>query len=256
MLRAMDRFEAAAAELASAPADLDRRLLPRQRGRHDADHPGVPGRASRRRRPAGRAHLAAHPRWPARRSDRSRHRARAGGRTGSAWRPCRWPECPSTTWPCPRTIGWRAGRWSRRTDLDGEPVLVVERADAPTAHDEIESYCAAMGARPRWITHAAVQVERVLDLVALGTGIGWLNSWQATRGRSRDGCRRPAAATGGAVRRVPRRLADRRPVRPDRRVRGGRARDLRSAEPAALNRYGAATTLRRRCGWRRRRSRG
>jgi DNA-binding transcriptional LysR family regulator len=42
-----------------------------------------------------------------------------------------------------------------------------------------------MGARPRWITHAAVQVERVLDLVALGTGIGWLNSWQAARGRTR-----------------------------------------------------------------------
>ena len=58
-------------------------------------------------------------------------------------------------------------------------MLVVDRADAPTAHDEIESYCTAAGARPRWITHAAVQVERVLDLVAVGTGIGWLNSWQA-----------------------------------------------------------------------------
>jgi DNA-binding transcriptional LysR family regulator len=71
------------------------------------------------------------------------------------------------------------------TDLDGEPVLVVERSDAPTAHDEIESYCAAMGARPRWVTHAAVQVERVLDLVALGTGLGWLNSWQAARAGGR-----------------------------------------------------------------------
>jgi DNA-binding transcriptional LysR family regulator len=64
-------------------------------------------------------------------------------------------------------------------DLDGEPVLVVDRADAPTAHDEIEAYVAAAGARPRWIPHAATQVERVLDQVALGTGIGWLNSWQA-----------------------------------------------------------------------------
>jgi DNA-binding transcriptional LysR family regulator len=64
-------------------------------------------------------------------------------------------------------------------DLDGEPVLVVDRADAPTAHDEIEAYVAAAGARPRWIPHAAIQVERVLDQVALGTGIGWLNSWQA-----------------------------------------------------------------------------
>jgi DNA-binding transcriptional LysR family regulator len=64
-------------------------------------------------------------------------------------------------------------------DLDGEPVLVVDRAEAPTAHDEIEAYCAAAGARPRWIEHAAIQVERVLDQVALGSGIGWLNSWQA-----------------------------------------------------------------------------
>jgi DNA-binding transcriptional LysR family regulator len=71
-------------------------------------------------------------------------------------------------------------------DLDNEPVLVVERADAPTAHDEIESYCTSMGARPRWVIHAAVQVERVLDLVALGTGIGWLNSWQAARAGSRQ----------------------------------------------------------------------
>jgi DNA-binding transcriptional LysR family regulator len=64
-------------------------------------------------------------------------------------------------------------------DLDGEPVLVVDRAEAPTAHDEIEAYLAAAGARPRWIPHAAIQVERVLDQVALGSGIGWLNSWQA-----------------------------------------------------------------------------
>jgi DNA-binding transcriptional LysR family regulator len=64
-------------------------------------------------------------------------------------------------------------------DLDGQPVLVVDRAEAPTAHDEIEAYCAAAGARPRWITHAPVQVERVLDQVALGSGIGWLNAWQA-----------------------------------------------------------------------------
>jgi DNA-binding transcriptional LysR family regulator len=71
-------------------------------------------------------------------------------------------------------------------ELDDEPVLVVERSDAPTAHDEIESYCTAMGARPRWITHAAIQVERVLDLVALGTGIGWLNSWQAGRASRRE----------------------------------------------------------------------
>ena len=64
-------------------------------------------------------------------------------------------------------------------------MLVVERSDAPTAHDEIQSYCTDMGARPHWVPHAAVQVERILDLVALGTGIGWLNSWQAERAGSR-----------------------------------------------------------------------
>ena len=33
-------------------------------------------------------------------------------------------------------------------DLDGEPVFVVDRLDAPTAHDEIETYCTTHGARP------------------------------------------------------------------------------------------------------------
>jgi DNA-binding transcriptional LysR family regulator len=70
-------------------------------------------------------------------------------------------------------------------DLDDVPVLVVERSDAPTAHAEIEAYCTATGVRPRWVTHAAIQVERVLDLVALGTGIGWLNAWQVERASSR-----------------------------------------------------------------------
>jgi DNA-binding transcriptional LysR family regulator len=71
-------------------------------------------------------------------------------------------------------------------DLDDEPVLVVERSEAPTAHDEIVSYCTAMGVRPRWVAHAPVQVERELDLVAVGSGIAWLNSWQAGHATRRD----------------------------------------------------------------------
>lgn len=71
-------------------------------------------------------------------------------------------------------------------DLDDEPVLVVERSDAPTAHHGIVSYCTAMGVRPRWVVHGPVQVERELDLVALGSGIAWLNSWQAERAGRRD----------------------------------------------------------------------
>jgi DNA-binding transcriptional LysR family regulator len=79
-------------------------------------------------------------------------------------------------------------------DLDGEPVLVVDAAVAPTAHGEIEAYCAAMGARPRWVVHGATQVERMMDMVAAGTGIGWLNSWQAERAATRpDVAVRPLA---------------------------------------------------------------
>ena len=32
-----------------------------------------------------------------------------------------------------------------------------------------------------WVDHAATQVERVLDMVAVGSGIGWLNAWQVER---------------------------------------------------------------------------
>ena len=66
-------------------------------------------------------------------------------------------------------------------DLEGEPVLIVERDDAPRAHDEITNYFAEIGVRPRWITHGATQIERVFDMVSVGAGIGWLNTWQAER---------------------------------------------------------------------------
>ena len=63
--------------------------------------------------------------------------------------------------------------------LDGEAVLLVERADAPTYHDATLAYCASVGAQPAWVLHPASQVERVLDMVGVGSGIGWLNAWQA-----------------------------------------------------------------------------
>ena len=81
----------------------------------------------------------------------------------------------------PTTHPLAAGEVVEAVQLDGQPVLVVDREDAPIAHDEIEAYCTANGARPQWITHAATQIERVLDLVGVGTGIGWLNAWQAER---------------------------------------------------------------------------
>ena len=72
------------------------------------------------------------------------------------------------------------------SDLDGEPVLLVERADAPTAHEETLAYCASVGIRPAWVLHPATQAERMLDMVAVGAGIGWLNHWQAG-GAQREG---------------------------------------------------------------------
>ena len=92
-------------------------------------------------------------------------------------------------------------------DLDGEPVLVVERSDAPTAHDEIQSYCTAMGARPQLgpprgraggtdpRPGGARHWDRLAQLVAGRAG------GQPPRRR------RPSPASGGPVRRVPRRLA-------------------------------------------------
>ena len=147
-------------------------------GAFRAAHPD--SRGARRR-----ADVAAHPRRRARRRG-SRSASCAGRsptRTGS-------PRVPLARVPVdhvavPPGHPLAGAEVVDAADLDGEPVLVVDRADAPTAHDEIEAYCAATGARPRWITHAAVQVERVLDLVAVGTGIGWLNSWQAERARRR-----------------------------------------------------------------------
>jgi DNA-binding transcriptional LysR family regulator len=71
-------------------------------------------------------------------------------------------------------------------DLEGEPVLLVDRTDAPTAHEETVAYCAALGVQPAWVLHPATQAERMLDMVALGTGIGWLNRWQAEQVRRDD----------------------------------------------------------------------
>ena len=83
------------------------------------------------------------------------------------------------------------------SDLEGEPVLLVEREDAPRAHDDITLYFAEIGIRPRWITHGATQIERVFDMVSVGAGIGWLNTWQAERESGRtDVAIRPLVPVG------------------------------------------------------------
>lgn len=82
-------------------------------------------------------------------------------------------------------------------DLEGEPVLLVERAEAPQAHDVIVGYLNGLGVHPTWVTHAPAQIERVFDMVALGTGIGWLNTWQAEREAARpDVAVRPLEPVG------------------------------------------------------------
>src|SRR4051794_28712721 len=55
------------------------------------------------------------------------------------------------------------------SDLDGQPVLLVERDDAPTYHDSTLAYCAAHDVQPSWVIHPATQVERMLDMVAVGS---------------------------------------------------------------------------------------
>jgi DNA-binding transcriptional LysR family regulator len=83
------------------------------------------------------------------------------------------------------------------TDLEHEPLLVVERSDAPHAHDAITSYVNRLGVRPAWVTHGATQIERVFDMVAIGSGIGWLNTWQAEREAARtDVAIRPLTPVG------------------------------------------------------------
>jgi DNA-binding transcriptional LysR family regulator len=69
----------------------------------------------------------------------------------------------------------------RANDLEHEPLLVVDRADAPQTHDVITGYLNRLGVRPVVVTHGATQIERVFDMVAIGSGIGWLNTWQAER---------------------------------------------------------------------------
>jgi DNA-binding transcriptional LysR family regulator len=77
------------------------------------------------------------------------------------------------------------------TDLDQQPVILVEHDEAPTAHDSTIAYCAAHDVQPAWVTMPATQVERMLDSVAVGSVIGWLNAWQAAHVRRDDVVVRP-----------------------------------------------------------------
>jgi DNA-binding transcriptional LysR family regulator len=71
-------------------------------------------------------------------------------------------------------------------DLEGQSMLLVARSDAPTYHDATLGYIAEHGVRVKWVEHSATQVERMLDMVAVGSGLGWLNRYQAAN-LSHDG---------------------------------------------------------------------
>ena len=184
-------------ELASAADDAGRRLLPRQRGRGDAgasgafraEHPDVGGAA---RRP----HLAAHPRRPAGRAARRRHRAGPGGRPRScrlgAARPgARRPRRRAARPPPGRPRRWStaatstASRCSSSTAPMRRPPTTRSRPTAPR-----------WAPGPRWVTHAATQVERVLDLVAVGDGhrLAQRLAGRARQRHATDVVVRPAAA--------------------------------------------------------------
>ena len=185
VLRAAERFEAAAAELAAVPTTLTAGYCHGSEGGMmrtiralRSEHPDIAVR------PDGLTSLHILD-GAARRPGVGRHRAGAGVRSGPRRASVPLARVPVDHVAIPPGHPLAASAVVEGRQLDGEPVLVVDRSDAPTAHDEIEAYCASMGARPRWVTHAATQVERVLDLVALGTGIGWLNSWQAERAAER-----------------------------------------------------------------------
>jgi DNA-binding transcriptional LysR family regulator len=72
------------------------------------------------------------------------------------------------------------------TDLAGETLFLVDRAEAPAYHDDAVGYLTSNNVKANWVLHSATQVERVFDMVAVGSGIGWLNAWQAERGTGRD----------------------------------------------------------------------
>ena len=98
----------------------------------------------------------------------------------------------------------------RAEDLDGQPVLVVDRAEAPTAHDEITAYCAA-GGRTAALDHPCSRAGRA------GARSGRpRHRHRLAQRMAGGGCsashrhRRQAVASGRPVRRLLRRVARRR----------------------------------------------
>jgi DNA-binding transcriptional LysR family regulator len=73
-----------------------------------------------------------------------------------------------------------------QADLAGADILVVDRAEGPAYHDATVGYLVGLDPPARHVEHGATQMERMLDMVAVGAGIGWLNAWQAERELGRN----------------------------------------------------------------------
>jgi DNA-binding transcriptional LysR family regulator len=71
------------------------------------------------------------------------------------------------------------------SDLDGQAALIVDASDSPVVHRLISGFFNARNVHPRWVNHAANQIERGLDQTAAGSGVSWLNPWQAERAAKR-----------------------------------------------------------------------
>ena len=114
------------------------------------------------------------------------------------------------------------------SDLEGEPVLLVEREDAPRAHDDDhpllrrDRHPPGVGSRT-----ARRRSNGSSTWCRVGAGIGWLNTWQAERESGRtDVAIRPLVPVGmHDVFRIAWRAGDTSPATAD--VRPGPARGLR-----------------------------
>ena len=60
----------------------------------------------------------------------------------------------------------------------------------------ITGYLSRLGVRPVWVTHGATPDRARVRHGAIGSGIGWLNTWQADRGNRRDVAIRPLRPIG------------------------------------------------------------
>lgn len=57
-------------------------------------------------------------------------------------------------------------------DLDGEPMLIIDRAQAPEQHDLIVRFYEEAGTRPLFRQRVISSVDQVVDFVATGQGLG------------------------------------------------------------------------------------